>query len=183
LPQEGFDALLVGRERDLDDAPFATLAELEAYAASTSGALVALALSVLDATDYTSLAHGSRVGIGYALTGLLRALPFHARQGRCLIPDAVLAAHGTDRDAVLALKPSPAIAAAVADLAAAASQALAPVRTLPAAWPALAVAVLARRHLKTLRRAGHDVFRTNAPAEPGAGAVLALIGASIVRRA
>ena len=81
------------------------------------------------------------------------------------------------------MKPSPGLAAAVAEIASAAEAALAPVRVDAAAWPALAPAVLARRHLKALRRAGHDVFAPALAVEPGAGAVLALITASLVRRA
>ncbi len=183
LARDAFERLLLARERDLDDAPFRTLADLEAYADGTSGALVALALAVLGVADAAMLARSRQVGRGYALTGLLRAAGFHARQNRCLLPEDLLAVHGTGRDAVLAMKPSPGLAAAVAEIASAAEAALAPVRVDAAAWPALAPAVLARRHLKALRRAGHDVFAPALAVEPGAGAVLALITASLVRRA
>jgi phytoene synthase len=181
LPQPAFERLLVGRERDLDDAAFASLAELEAYASATSAELVLLALRVLGA-DGTG-ERGVEVGIGYALTGLLRAVPFHARQGRCLLPDAVLLAHGTGRGEVLAMKPSPRVSAAVAEIADRARMLLAPVRVQAAAWPALAPAVLARRHLRALRRSGHDVFDPRLAGEPGAGAVLALVSASLLHRA
>lgn len=183
LARDAFERLLLARERDLDDTPFQTLADLEAYADGTSGALVSLALAILGVADPAMLARSRAVGRGYALTGLLRAVGFHARQQRCLLPDRVLAAHGIDRDAVLAMKPSPGLAAAVAEIASAAEVALAPERVTSVAWPALAPAALARRHLKALRRAGHDVFAPVLAAEPGAGAVLALIAASLVRRA
>ena len=183
LARDAFERLLLARERDLDDTPFQTLADLEAYADGTSGALVSLALAILGVADAAMLARSRQVGRGYALTGLLRAVGFHARQNRCLLPESVLAAHGTDREAALAMKPSPALAAAVAEVAWAAEAALAPVRVTSAAWPALAPAVLARRHLKALQRTGHDVFAPGLAAEPGAGAVLALITTSLVRRA
>lgn len=183
LARDAFERLLLARERDLDDTPFQTLADLEAYADGTSGALVSLALAILGPADAAMLARSRQVGRGYALTGLLRAVGFHARQNRCLLPDSVLAAHGTDREAALAMKPSPALAAAVAEVASAAEAALVPARVTSAAWPALAPAVLARRHLKALRRAGHDVFAPGLAAEPGAGSVLALITASLARRA
>lgn len=183
LPRDAFERLLLARERDLDDTPFRTLAELEAYADGTSGALIALALLILDVRDAGMLARSRQVGRGYALAGILRAVPFHARQHRCLLPEEILARHGTDRDAVLAMKPSPAIAAAAAEVAGAAEAALRPVRVAPSAWPALAPAVLARRHLATLRRVKYDVFDPSLAAEPGAGAVLALIGASLMKRA
>jgi len=161
----------------------ATLDELTAYADGSSGEVTALALAMLGIADPEILARGRKVGIGYALAGLLRAVPFHARQHRCLLPEAILAAHGATPDMVLDMKPAAPVAAAAADLAATAKGLLAPGRVPAAAWPALAPAILARRHLKTLARLGHDVFRPELVAEPGAGAVLALIAGSMVRRA
>jgi NADH dehydrogenase [ubiquinone] 1 alpha subcomplex assembly factor 6 len=183
LPRDPFERLLLARERDLDEAPIATLAELEAYAEGTSGELMALALVVLGAADPVLQASARRIGRGYALTGLLRAVPFHARQHRCLLPLEVLASHGADRDAVLAMRSSPSLASAVAEVAAAAATALRPERVPAIAWPALAPAVLARRHLRTLKRTGYNVFAPGVAAEPGAGAIVALVGASLLRRA
>jgi phytoene synthase len=183
LPRDAFERLLLARERDLDDAPFATLAELEAYADGTSGALVALALAILGVADAAMLARSRLIGRGYALAGILRSVVFHARQQRCLLPAQVLAAHGVDREAILEMKPSPGLAAAVAEIAGAAETALVPARASSDAWPALAPAVLARRHLKTLSRVRYDAFAPQLVAEPGAGAVLALIAASLLKRA
>jgi len=183
LPHEPFERLLLARERDLDDTPFAALSELEAYAEQTSGELMALALVVLGAADPTLQEIARRTGRGYALTGILRAVPFHARQHRCLLPSELLATHGTDRDGVLSMRASPRLAAAVAEVAEAAEAALWPARVPAVAWPALAPAILARRHLRRLKRAAHDVFAPSVAAEPGPGAILALIGGSIRRRA
>lgn len=183
LPRDSFERLLTGRERDLDEALFAAVEDLFAYVDGTSGALVGLALSVLGISDPAMHALGRSVGRGYALAGLLRAVPFHARQHRCLLPAAVLSAHGADRDAVLAMMPSPAAAAAVAAVAASAADALRPKRVPAAAWPALAPAVLARRSLRMLRRLGWNAFDPALAAEPGAGAVLSLVLASLARRA
>jgi phytoene synthase len=113
----------------------------------------------------------------------LRAVPFHARQHRCLLPTRLLAAHGADTDAVLSMRSSPALAAAVAEVAEAAGSALWPARVPGVAWSALSPAILARRHLRRLERAAFDVFAPEIAAEPGPGAILALIGASLVRRA
>jgi NADH dehydrogenase [ubiquinone] 1 alpha subcomplex assembly factor 6 len=183
IPRAGFDRILDTRERDLEDRPVASLEELEAYADGSSGEVTALALAMLGVADSEILARGRRVGIGYALAGILRAVPFHARQHRCLLPQAILAAHGATPETVLEMKPAPSLAAAAADLAGRAKTMLAPGRVPSAAWPALAPAILARRHLKTLARLKHDVFRPELVAEPGAGAVLALIAGSAIRRA
>lgn len=183
LPRDAFERLLLARERDMDDTPFRTMGELEAYADGTSGALIGLALLVLDVRDAEVLARSRQVGRGYGLLGLLRAVAFHARQHRCLLPEEVLVRHGADRDAVLEMKPSPGMAAAVAEIAAAAEIALTPMRVAGAAWPALAPSVLARRHLATLKRVNYDVFDPALASEPGAGAILNLIGASLLKRA
>lgn len=183
LPRDAFERILIARERDMDDTPFQTLAELEAYADGTSGAVIALALLILGAQDAEMLARSRQIGRGYALAGLLRAVPFHARQHRCLLPEQILAKHGVSRDTVTEMKPSPGLSAAIGEIAVAAAALLTPLRATSAAWPALAPAVLSRRHLNALRRVGYDVFKMPPAAEPGAGAVLALIGASLLKRA
>ena len=117
LPRGPFDRLLLARERDLDEAPISTMVELETYADGTSGELIGLALAVLGVDDPEVHERGRRIGRGYALTGILRAVVFHARQRRCLLPSDILARHGADADAVMTMTRSPAIAGAVAEIA------------------------------------------------------------------
>src|SRR5579862_359448 len=71
-----FDALIDTRERDLDDAPPATMAALEEYAEGTAATLLYLALEVLGVRGSTAIAAAREIGILYALAGLLRAMPF-----------------------------------------------------------------------------------------------------------
>jgi phytoene/squalene synthetase len=48
-----------------------------------------------EAEPYTQLGGGAtEVAINYGLIGLLRAVPFHAAQGRCYLPQDVLTDHG-----------------------------------------------------------------------------------------
>jgi phytoene synthase len=142
LVRAHFDALIDARERDLEPDPPATLAALEAYADGTSGELTLLALEALDAAE--AAAAGRHVGIAYALTGLLRAVPFHARAGRSWLP----AEFGDQRRAVEA------IAGAARRHLRAAHEAGAPRAALPALLPALPAA----RFLDRLAAAGHDPF-------------------------
>ena len=46
LPRDLFDALIGAREQDLEEAPFATMDELEAYADATSGNVMRLAARI-----------------------------------------------------------------------------------------------------------------------------------------
>ena len=77
--------MIEGRERDLEEAPPASLEEVVTYASATSGALVGLALEAAgQAGDSRNV--GIATGIAYALTGLIRAIAFHAGQGRSWLP-------------------------------------------------------------------------------------------------
>lgn len=77
-------ALIDARARDLDDEPFADMSALEAYAAGTSSSLMRMAAILAgNRRDHPAI---EPAGIAYALTGLLRALPVHASQGRIYLP-------------------------------------------------------------------------------------------------
>jgi phytoene synthase len=142
LSRDHFDRLIDGRETDLADEPPATLAALDDYAEATSARLVYLALEVLGVHDPPAIDAGLHVGIAYSLSGLLRAMPFRARQ---IIPADIPTPNG------------------VIELAAAASRHLRAARArrnrIPrSALPALLPAVIAQRSLIRLKRAGDNPF-------------------------
>jgi phytoene synthase len=163
LDRASFDRLIDARRRDLDAAPPATLQALEDYAEGTSAPLILLAVDVLGArTPATELAT-TEVGIGYALAGLIRAMPAHARAGHRMIPDDIAAQVGLDPADFAAQPATPELRQAVATIARAASQHLAKAyalrRGLPrAALPALLPARVASAALRRLERAGFDPF-------------------------
>src|SRR5579883_1072837 len=148
-----FERLIDAREQDLEDAPPASLAALEAYAEGSSAPLVQLALEVLGVREDAALAAGRRVGIGYALAGLIRAMPFRARAGRPLIPADIARESGLDERDWRALRTTPAVRAATAALARAAAHHLAVARAARAAVPRRATRALGR-----LARAQYDPF-------------------------
>ena len=162
LTFEGLIALIDAREHDLDDEPPATLAALESYAAETSAALTGLALDVLGAGgDASARKAGRHVGIAFALSGLLRAVPFHARARRLYLPIETMAREGADAEAVFALSPTPALGRVAQAVAEAARGHIASARTHDVPRHALAAllpASLAASDLARLARAGHDVF-------------------------
>jgi NADH dehydrogenase [ubiquinone] 1 alpha subcomplex assembly factor 6 len=164
LTRGHFEALIDARERDLEDAPPATLDALEAYAEASSAPLVLLALEASGATGEAVRTAGRAVGIGYALAGLLRAVPFHARARRLYLPRDLCDAAGVEIDrGLFELRPSPALAQVVEPVASRAARHLATARALRsevprAAVPALLPAVLAAADLARLQRAGYDPF-------------------------
>lgn len=171
LGREHFARLIDTRERDLDDAPPATMTALEDYAAGTSSALILLALEALKATTPASALAAHHVGVAYALAGLLRAMPVHARVGRSMIPATLAAETGLDPADYAAGRASAALRRAVEAIAAAAAGHLAEARALrpslpKAALPALLPARIAARTLTRLERAGFDPFSGTVEGDP-----------------
>lgn len=163
LTRARFDALIDAREADLADEPPGDLAQLEAYAEATSASLVILALEILDGWNAETLEAGRAVGLAWALTGLLRALPFHARQKRVYLPADLIAAHGLRLGDLFELRPSSALRKITKSVAERAGRHLEAARALRPKVPrkaqaALLLASLASRHLRLLRRAEHDPF-------------------------
>jgi NADH dehydrogenase [ubiquinone] 1 alpha subcomplex assembly factor 6 len=94
LERKKFDALLDARAADFEDTPFATIEELENYAEQTSASLISQALKILGQSGDVVQKAGRSVGTAWALTGLLRAIPFHARQNRSYLPTELVKASG-----------------------------------------------------------------------------------------
>jgi phytoene synthase len=98
LPRAPFDALIDARESDLIPVPFSDLSAMQEYAGATSGTLMRLALRILGAGEGYDR-HADHLGIAYALTGLLRALPHFAARRRLMLPrDELLAAGLSEED-------------------------------------------------------------------------------------
>ncbi len=173
LDRAPFDALLDAREGDLDDAPPADLASLEAYAGATSGTLSALAMTVLGFADGAPAHAAHLVGTAWALIGLMRAVGFHAQTQRLYLPGDLLKGQGVDRSSLFDHKPSPALNKVVREVTVRAGDLLTQARGLKGEVPraarrGLLLAVLAERYLGDIARAGYDPFALPpaAPAQP-----------------
>lgn len=152
--------LIDAREADLSPDPFDDLAALEAYAEATAGALMRLALRVLGADEAFDDA-ARAAGTAYGLTGLLRALPFLAAQGRVMLPHDRLALAGLAAQDVMGGR-APGIRVVTDEIAARARAHLATAGTarVPRAFlPALLPAALVRPYLKPMARKDFDPFR------------------------
>jgi 15-cis-phytoene synthase len=101
LPLDRFAGLIDARLFDLYDEPMPSIAVLESYATATASNLFRLAADIVapgpgrQGCDELAAA-GDHAGIAYALTGLLRALPWHVANGQIYLPIDCLAAHGID---------------------------------------------------------------------------------------
>lgn len=89
---------------------------LEAYLRDAAGALFALAAECLGAREPSPGRAGAAAGMAYGLTGLMRALPVHAREGRVYLPADALIRHGTSCERVLAGETSEGLLAVLAEL-------------------------------------------------------------------
>lgn len=186
FPQAELQALVDARERDLSEDVFEDIAELENYAEATSSGVMNLAALALGGEGAVARAAAAirHAGIAYALTGLLRALPLHASQGRLMLPGDILLARNVDPHDVLAGHMTDGLRAAIADIAAHAREHLAAARaeTLDASiLPALLPASLCDRYLALMTAPSFDPFKT--PVEvPAFRRQLRLLGRNLVRK-
>ncbi|HEY2538638.1 MAG TPA: phytoene/squalene synthase family protein [Stellaceae bacterium] len=163
LTRSHLDRLIDAREADLDDEPPATLAELEAYAEGTSSRLICSALEVLGVRDAAAAA-ACHIGIAFALSGLLRALPMRvAGAHRPFVPAELAVRHGLDWGEARRSGGSAQLRTAVGEIATIAAAHLGAARQIcprpsHAALPALLPAVIAEGSLRRLQRAGYNPF-------------------------
>ncbi len=160
-----FDRLIDARERDLDATPLPDLAALEFYARETGSPLLELALQALGRAPgqpEISPAAGS-IGAAWALTGLIRAVPFHASRRRLYLPLDLLKAANVRTGRLFDMKPDPGVAIVARAIGERAlfhlEEGKAAIRSIPGTARApLLLAELARLYLADLRRADWDPF-------------------------
>lgn len=147
LPRGLFDDYLNARARDLEEAPFADEAAMDAQADAVEGGVTRLAARILGAGERADVAAG-HAGLAIACAGHLRELAFFAGRRRCRLPVQLLGEVGLNAEDVFAAhEASPALRRACDRLAAKARMALwklSYARFPRAATAALAVATLAR---------------------------------------
>ena len=166
LPTRAFTGLIEARRFDLYDDPVPNLNFLEGYAGETASALFRLASIALNGgRDPGAADAAGHAGVAYAIAGLLRALPWHAGQGRCYVPADMLARHGLAPADVIARKDTPALRACLADMRGEARRHLEEARRglsglARPARPAFAPLALVPLYLKAMERADYQPFQT-----------------------
>jgi phytoene synthase len=190
LPRALPEALLEGFAWDAEGRRYATLEDLEAYAARVAGSVGAMMSVLMDARRPEVLARACDLGIAMQLTNIARDVGEDARLGRLYLPLAWLRESGIEPDEWLAQpRFTPALAAVIARLLERAEQlyarAAAGIAELPPACrPGMHVArVLYAEIGHELRRRGLDavagraVVPTARKAALLPGALLAAAGA------
>lgn len=164
LARDPFERMLAARERDMDASPIPDRPALLDYAEATTAPILEQASRILDPAALTDSAIDRTLrplAIGYALTGLLRAIPFHAAAGRVYLPEDAMLRAELSVQALLAPAEADKRCALVADVAAIArgqlDKAMQSGRALPRAWRSVLLGgTIARAHLRRLERAGWD---------------------------
>jgi phytoene synthase len=163
LPRDPFISLIDARLFDLYDAPMPSIAALEAYAKATAASLFQRAASILDPRAAVNGA-AEHAGIAYAVTGLLRALPWHLAAGQVYIPLDVLAAHGLRPEDLRSGRDKPALLAALADMRALVRRHLTEFTACAAragkAAPAFLPIALCAAYLRQMEEPGYDPYMT-----------------------
>lgn len=157
LPQDKFEGVIYAREFDVEDRAPATLDGLFHYADYTTTPLTELSLMVLG----QSAAGARETSIRYAVTGLLRAVPFMMRQRRCYLPDDLMATHGTSAQKLFDFNERGKLPDVVRDI----------IRALPPApkLPSKHLRTMNRMtdlYLAQIERAGFDVFDASMATPP-----------------
>lgn len=160
-PRATLDQLIDARAHDLADMPFADRDALMTYAENTAAALLHLALDILSDTDEAARTAAAPLGRAWAVTGILRATGYLTGRGRCLIPAEVMTRHNLTRRSLAQIAARERVRAAVAEVAAWATEDLESAsltETSRAALPVTLTATLTRAYLNRLQRTRHDPY-------------------------
>ena len=115
LPREPFDTLIYAREFDLEDVLPGNVEGLLNYADFTTTPLLKLAVQITGSN--MDVEPVQPVALNYALAGILRAVPFHAAQRRCYLPEDLLNQVGQRLDHLYECKPAQGLSGVVEQVA------------------------------------------------------------------
>jgi len=166
LPVAPLTALIDARIFDLYDDPMPSLRDLEGYAGETSSALIRLACIVLaGGRDPGGAAASGHAGVAYAITGLMRAFPWHAAEGQVYLPADILSRNGVTRDDIVRGRGGPGVLYTLKELREIARKHLKQLASLsetvpPALKPAFLPVALVEPYLRRMEGRGYDPYRT-----------------------
>ncbi|NEU11330.1 squalene/phytoene synthase family protein [Methylobacterium sp. BTF04] len=166
LGRQSFVDLIDARVFDLYDDPMPRVNDLEGYCGETAASLIRLGSLVLsDGAEPGGAAAAGHAGVAYGVTGLLRALPWHARQGQVYLPADILQRYGVTREDIVTGRGGPGLIGATTDMRALARrhlEAYAAARgtIAPAARGAFLPVALVEPYLAAMERPGYDPLNT-----------------------
>ncbi|KAJ3910482.1 isoprenoid synthase domain-containing protein [Lentinula edodes] len=106
LPTYHFKRIIDARDAELQAPVHLTVESLTAHSESTSSTVLYLLLSLLSLPSSTLSHAASHLGAAQTFTTLLRALPFHAKNGRMVLPAEITAKHGVVQEDVFRRGPA-----------------------------------------------------------------------------
>ncbi|KAF9463036.1 isoprenoid synthase domain-containing protein [Collybia nuda] len=169
LPAYHLRRIVDAREAELHTPTHLTMESLNAHAESTSSSMFYLLLSMLSLSSDTLSHAASHLGSAQTLATLLRALPFHAKNGQMIIPAEITAKHGVSQENVFRYGPqAQGIEDAVFEFATVANDHLITAREMfkdgtdgkvpPGAMPVFLAGVPVANFLERLEKANFDAF-------------------------
>ncbi|MGM0421814.1 MAG: phytoene/squalene synthase family protein [Pseudomonadota bacterium] len=164
LPQDKFEALIYGREFDLEDVLPSNMTGLQNYAQFTAMPLTELANMILSGQPHSDMA--APVAQIIALTGILRAVPFHARQHRCYLPEDLLRAEGLSPQDIYNGKSPERLKPVAKAITAQINPHFEDVEVKSALRPVLLQVSRARQYIRQLEKQDYDVFDPAFQGEP-----------------
>lgn len=178
LPRASLERIIDAREADLEPHPPGTLEAFIAYVGDTAGELGALAAQILG----TNPERARTAAEAYGFAGLLLAIPFRASAGRIDLPLDKIAEHGLTARDIRDATHQENLPPLIADMSKLASTRLTGLKGFQArrGFTGLLPAVLARRELQRLERAGWNPFKVTP--QPTLDLLLKLSWAQLVSR-
>jgi len=155
--------VIESRQDHLAEKPHATLDALENYSETTVSSINYLILETLNIRE-TRVDHvASHLGKAQGIVTAIRAVPFHARQRRVLLPTDILIKHGASAEDFIQGKQSDAVREVIFDLASQAHAHLDAGRSMSEAVPksaraAFLTSVATHDFLMRLRKLDFDPF-------------------------
>ncbi|GAB4521326.1 MAG: phytoene/squalene synthase family protein [Roseibium sp.] len=165
LPKASLVAMTEARLFDLYNDPMPSLNDLEGYAGETASGLFQLACLILNGgRDPGTATAAGHAGVAYALTGLMRALPWQASRRQMYLPKDVCDRHGLDPETVFKGETTPQLVAVLTEMRSHVRHHLERVRQasgeVPAACePAFLPLSLVEPFLKRLEAPGFDPLK------------------------
>lgn len=171
LPDAALNDLIDARMFDLGRDLMPDMPALQDYLSRTAGAVFRLGCWITGLRDARKACESA--AMAYGLTGLMRALPYHAARGRLFLPAAYFTAHNVDPYAILRGEAPPPLDRALTHLRSTVRRHLATFREEAAKLPSETRPVflplaLVEPYLDALARPGHRPLQDIAELNPAA---------------
>jgi phytoene synthase len=159
LKQEHFNTLIYAREFDLETVLPGNLEGLINYTDFTTTPLLKMAVTISGGDAEMECVQP--VATNYALAGLLRAIPFHAGQGRCYLPEDLMRERGVTLHNLYKPEKREALKAIVKKVASSQLKGMRPESRLLRATD-----ILADIYFRQMERLNYDVFNPRLQQDP-----------------